>query len=152
MNVICEKCGQVMKDVRAEKTNPKGPDFKCMTTGCKFQKNRATGQWEPSEYKTAKWMTDVATDQVSGPANAPQADMTPEPPPDLPPTITTSPTYHAGPRVVKTEPGWDAIAEGKVRHGVVCSLIEAGRTKEQILAEAPFWVKYIMGEHPQVPF
>lgn len=42
------------------------------------------------------------------------------------------------------KPDWDAIAAGKVRHGVVCALIQAGKTKSEVFEEAPAYVDYVM--------
>ena len=41
------------------------------------------------------------------------------------------------------EVNWDAINEGKVRHGVVCSMLEANRDVPYILENAPTLVNYI---------
>lgn len=46
------------------------------------------------------------------------------------------------PQTQNTTPDWDAIAEGKVRHGVVCAYIQSGSSLE--LASIERWVKYIM--------
>lgn len=45
------------------------------------------------------------------------------------------------------QPDWDAIAEGKVRHGLVCACIQGGMKLS--LAEIEGWKTYIMtGHHP----
>lgn len=80
-----------------------------------------------------------------------------ERPASLPPKTpmvpaTPTPQNPAGdgftPKLVKEEPDWDAIAQGKVRHGVVCAMIEAGKTKEEIYRDAPGYVTFIMTEVP----
>ena len=56
--------------------------------------------------------------------------------------------YNAPQSTNKTEPDWDAIAEGKVRHGVVCALIQAGKTLDEILIECPKYTELIIkGEY-----
>jgi hypothetical protein len=35
---------------------PGAPDFKCKNKECKYQQNRETGEWEPSEYVTGVWV------------------------------------------------------------------------------------------------
>lgn len=51
------------------------------------------------------------------------------------------------PRQSTKAPDWDAIAEGKVRHGLVCANIESGGILT--LAELEDWKTYIMtGHHP----
>jgi hypothetical protein len=45
------------------------------------------------------------------------------------------------------EPDWDAIAEGKVRHGLVCAYIQGGT--EPLIDNLEKWKTYIMtGHHP----
>jgi len=45
------------------------------------------------------------------------------------------------------EPDWDAIAEGKVRHGLVCAYIQGG--VEPLIDNLEKWKTYIMtGHHP----
>lgn len=45
--VQCPKCSKVMLDVRAEKTNPKAPDFQCPDANCLNDKGYRTGAWLP---------------------------------------------------------------------------------------------------------
>ncbi len=40
------------------------------------------------------------------------------------------------------QPDWDAIAEGKVRHGIVCAIMSAGSVPDYEYVEK--WVKYVM--------
>jgi hypothetical protein len=47
------------------------------------------------------------------------------------------------------KPDWDAIAEGKVRHGVVCAFIAAGKFEVDI-SIVEYWVRYIMDGQIQV--
>lgn len=67
------------------------------------------------------------------------------------PTGKWNPTPKPGAAVPETKvvpedkPDWDAITEGKVRHGVVCAMIEAGKTSEEIYRDAPNYVRYIIG-------
>jgi len=49
------------------------------------------------------------------------------------------------------KPDWDAIAEGKVRHGVVCSMIEAGKDYKEIEKETPRFVELIMNKKSDTP-
>jgi len=65
-------------------------------------------------------------------------------------TATPTPQNPAGDGFTPTTktPDWDAIAEGKVRHGVVCAMIEAGKTKEEIYQDVPGYVDYIMHGQP----
>jgi hypothetical protein len=60
------------------------------------------------------------------------------------------PVQKSTPQLVKEDkPDWDAIAEGKVRHGVVTAMLQAKYPKAEILEEAPFWTKFIMeGKEP----
>lgn len=44
----------------------------------------------------------------------------------------------------KKEPDWDAIAEGKVRHGVVCAAIQSGQVEAKNEMEIKRWVAFIM--------
>jgi hypothetical protein len=47
-------------------------------------------------------------------------------------------------------PDWDAIAEGKVRHGIVCAYLAAGAEPEIAMCE--YWKAYIMtGKAPPPP-
>ena len=75
-----------------------------------------------------------------------------ERPANLPPrpmvTATPTPTNPSGDGYAPKEPDWDAIAQGKVRHGVVCAMIAAGKTKEEIYQDAPGYVTFIMTETP----
>jgi len=43
----CPKCQKVMLDVRAEKSNPKAPDFQCPDANCLNDKGYRTGAWLP---------------------------------------------------------------------------------------------------------
>jgi hypothetical protein len=89
--------------------------------------NEKTQTWEPSQYQTAAW--------------EPKPGQT-----NKYPLVPKKEVVKAG------TPDWDAIAEGKIRHGLVCSMIEAGWDQEKITASVPFWVKYIQGQHPEIPF
>ncbi len=44
----------------------------------------------------------------------------------------------------KSEPDWDAIALGKVRHGVVCAAIQSGQIKVANEMQCDEWVQYII--------
>jgi hypothetical protein len=44
------------------------------------------------------------------------------------------------------KPDWDEISRGKVRHGVVTAMIQAGKEKDEIFKTTEDYVKYIMGE------
>ena len=43
----CPKCGKPMLDVRAQKQNPKAPDFQCPDANCLNDKGYRTGAWLP---------------------------------------------------------------------------------------------------------
>ena len=65
------------------------------------------------------------------------------------PTYTPSPSmnvkpYIPNPALVKEEPDWEKITEGKVRHGVVCAMLQAGRSKEEILEDYEMWTRLII--------
>ena len=49
------------------------------------------------------------------------------------------------------QPDWDAIAEGKVRHGIVCAYIQGGRDPE--IESVKYWTYFVMYgyEQPQQP-
>jgi hypothetical protein len=58
----CPVCGNVMiYNADGLQRNPKAPTFKCSSEGCKFQKNKTTGEWEPSDYKTGIWANQPST-------------------------------------------------------------------------------------------
>lgn len=115
-----------MWDNRQDKTNPKAPDWKCQDKTCKWRYNEKSQAWEPSDFQTGVW-------EKSTPA--PKTNV-----------------YPVKPQPKKAEPDWDAIAEGKIRHGLVVAMITAGWDEDKITARVPFWVKYIQGEHPEIPF
>lgn len=50
--------------------------------------------------------------------------------------------------VVQTskEPDWEAISRGKVRHGLVCAMIEANWDGTRIKSELPFYVQLVMND------
>jgi hypothetical protein len=56
---LCPKCGKNMFDKRPgskfPKTNPKAADWVCSDKECKFQKDKQTGEWMESEYRTGLW-------------------------------------------------------------------------------------------------
>lgn len=60
----CPRCQKVMLDVRAEKTNPKAPDFQCPDANCLNDKGYRTGAWLPKP---------KAAPAQSAPLSAPQA-------------------------------------------------------------------------------
>jgi hypothetical protein len=45
-------------------------------------------------------------------------------------------------------PDWEKIAEGKVRHGVVCAYLQGGREPE--ISDVLYWTKFIMTGEPDV--
>ena len=48
------------------------------------------------------------------------------------------------------KPDWDAIALGKVRHGIVCAFIQAGA--DPTIQQIEYWVSYVMtGKAPLPP-
>ena len=54
----CPVCGKNMYDQAKSKfpKKPGSPDFKCSDKECKFALNRATGEYEPSQYTTGVWL------------------------------------------------------------------------------------------------
>ncbi len=51
----------------------------------------------------------------------------------------------------KEEPDWDAIAKGKVRHGIVCAGIQFGSIICKSIPDVDFWTEYVMtGKEPMV--
>lgn len=53
------------------------------------------------------------------------------------------------PTYVKEEKvDWDSIAKGKVRHGLVCAMIEKGWDYDRIKAELPAFVDLIILDKP----
>lgn len=49
------------------------------------------------------------------------------------------------------EPDWDAIAKGKVRHGIVCAGIQFGSIICKSIPDVDFWTEYVMtGTEPMV--
>ena len=46
----------------------------------------------------------------------------------------------------KQEPDWDAIAEGKVRHGVICAAIQSNQIECKTPEAVAFWTAIIMGK------
>lgn len=50
--------------------------------------------------------------------------------------------------VKEDKPDWDKIAEGKVRHGVICAMLENGRTYEEISTTYQKYVELIIQEQP----
>ena len=51
----------------------------------------------------------------------------------------------------KSEPDWDAIALGKVRHGVACAGIQSGQIEVKSEMDCEKWVQYIMLGHNRTP-
>jgi len=71
-------------------------------------------------------------------------------PQSVPPQPTQAPQQTTGPPKNNKQPDWDAIAEGKVRHGLVCAYIQSPREFTMAtLGEIEDWKTYIMtGHHP----
>lgn len=63
------------------------------------------------------------------------------------PQVSTNMMPQSAP-VKEDKPDWDKIAEGKVRHGVVCAMIEAGKTYEEIASSCEKYVQLIINEQP----
>ena len=49
------------------------------------------------------------------------------------------------------KPDWDAIAEGKVRHGVICAAIQSGQVEVKTITNAEYWKGYIMTGRAPLP-
>ena len=89
-----------------------------------------TGKWKNNKYLGGFWDSSAAI--IDSP---PQAQQAPQNAPQS--TNRAKPAPQA-----KKEPDWDAIAEGKVRHGVVCAFIAAG--KKPTIEDIEYWVNYII--------
>ena len=89
-----------------------------------------TGKWKDNKYIGGFWDSSAAV--IDSPQNTQQGVQQP-----------TGATKASQPTPVdKKEPDWEAIAEGKVRHGVVCAFI-AARHKPEV-KEVERWVRYII--------
>ena len=64
-----------------------------------------------------------------------------QPPHQAPPGF-----QQAAAKMGKKEPDWDAIAEGKVRHGIVCAAIQAKQVLCTCEADVNKWTDYVMGK------
>lgn len=129
-----------MWDNRENKKNPKGPDYTCKDAKCKFVQDPATKEWSVGAFKTGVWdkkpfvrpeNLPAGTKMVANPAGdgfVPAQKAQSEPQPAL----------------VKEEPDWEKITEGKVRHGVICAMLQAGASKEQILEDYEMWTRLII--------
>lgn len=49
-------------------------------------------------------------------------------------------------KAIQEKPDWDAISRGKVRHGVVCAMIEAKWSEEDIRSKLSLYVDLIMND------
>ncbi|KKN22340.1 hypothetical protein LCGC14_0916060 [marine sediment metagenome] len=80
----------------------------------------------------------------------PQASTSQPAPPQAPQAPPTSPQQTNARNKPNGQPDWDAIAEGKVRHGVVCACLQSG--KEPDIGACDYWVRYIIdGKAPLPP-
>lgn len=68
----CPKCQKVMLDVRAEKSNPKAPDFQCPDASCLNDKGYRTGAWLPKGKAVARGV------DAQGPIASPGAFQAPQ--------------------------------------------------------------------------
>jgi hypothetical protein len=118
-----------MYDNRANKKNPKGPDFTCKDASCKFVQG-ADGSWSMSQYKTGVWEKKPFVRPDNLPANTPMVKA-PEGQDGYVPTVDYA----------KKE---RERVEGMVRHGVICAMLQAGATKEQILEDYEMWTRLII--------
>jgi len=67
----CPRCQKVMLDVRAEKSNPKAPDFQCPDANCLNDKGYRTGAWLPKgKAPTAPSVPRPASAPTNGPVGA----------------------------------------------------------------------------------
>lgn len=76
----CPKCSKVMLDVRAEKTNPKAPDFQCPDASCLNDKGYRTGAWLPKGQRASPVQPPAVANMpggsawpISAPPSAPSA-------------------------------------------------------------------------------
>lgn len=85
-----------------------------------------------------------------------EGSMTAQPAPAVPynqPQNAPQPLQQANPTartIVQDKPDWDAIAEGKVRHGVVCAFIQAGKFDVDV-SIIDYWVRYIIDGTVKAP-
>ncbi len=80
-----------------------------------------SGFWEHGEVRQGSQDSSQASQNPPGSSNASQEGQT-----------------------TKKEPDWDAIAEGKVRHGVVCAAIQAGQVTCQTPKDVLDWTQFII--------
>ncbi|MHC4397937.1 MAG: hypothetical protein ACYS1A_20025, partial [Planctomycetota bacterium] len=57
--------------------------------------------------------------------------------------------HHNAPQGNK--PDWDAIAEGKVRHGLVCAGIQSGQLKIGGIPDILYWAEFIVNGKAPLP-
>lgn len=98
---------------------------------------QGTFQGTPYTGYSGFWNNKAQVNQQSQPATQ-QSTAPPQP---------QQGTQQARQPVKPKEPDWDAIAEGKVRHGLVCAYIQGGLKLS--LEDLEKWKTYIMtGHHP----
>ena len=73
-----------------------------------------TGKWADSKYLGGFWNSSAAV--IDTPPQAQQGVQQLYQRPNAPQTLPQG----------KKEPDWDAIAEGKVRHGILCAMLQGG--------------------------
>ena len=117
----------------------------------KWWMNNNQQRQEITGYPESKIPGEASMTNLPNPAvpyNDPNAGFAGPPPPQSVPY--PNPTART---IVQDKPDWDAIAEGKVRHGVVCAFISAGKFDVEVNV-VDYWVRYIIdgsvvAEEPQ---
>jgi len=54
--MLCPVCNGEMFDNTTNKKNPRGPDYKCKDKNCKYELDKDSGMYKPSEYGTGVWL------------------------------------------------------------------------------------------------
>ncbi len=110
--------------------------------------NPQTGQ--PYTGYSGFWDDRAQVNQTTSQA-APQAPQTM---PQRPQRTNVPPNAPQRPNMPQREekPDWDAIAKGKVRHGIVCAGIQFGSIICKSIPDVDFWTEYVMtGLEPLSP-
>lgn len=113
----CPVCGAVMiYNADGLQRNPKAPTFKCSTADCKFQQDKATGEWIPSDYKTGVWV------------NPPRPAMRPAAKPNLTQAMERKSEMIASSQDRK-EQGIKVAGSKSIAGNIVAAMIHAGELK-----------------------
>lgn len=64
--IKCDVCESVMiYNTQGLAKNPKAPTHKCSNPSCKYQFDKDSGQWVPSEYRTGKWVKQTPAEKFA---------------------------------------------------------------------------------------